>query len=160
MPNSRLESSLFGNVLLDEFLKLFLGDGDLVFLPVDAVGEGGILHFLVAEDDGVGDFLDLGVANLVAKLFVGIVDFDADVQIPQFLFDLLSVFQVAGEIHRQQFDLNRGEPSRESSAVVLNQNADETLNGAEDDAVEHHRLASTLKLAAQKCEELFNRIRW
>ena len=128
------------DMLFDKPFEFFERDGDLVFLAVDAVSDATAFFFLIADDDGVRNLFDLGVPDFVSKFLIGIIHGNSDVHVTENLRDFVSVIKVAVEIDRQELYLNRGEPSGESPAVILDEDADEALDGAEDDAVEHDRL--------------------
>ena len=61
-PFGCLEARLGVDVLTDELLEFLEGDGDLLRVAIDAVGHGVFLRFLFAEDEGVGDLVDLRLA--------------------------------------------------------------------------------------------------
>ena len=42
-------------------------DGDLLGIAVDAIGDASFFRFLLAEDEGVGNLVDLSVAEAVAE---------------------------------------------------------------------------------------------
>ena len=61
-PFGCLEARLGVDVLANELLEFLEGDGDLLRVAIDAVGHGAFLRFLLAEDEGVGDLVDLRLA--------------------------------------------------------------------------------------------------
>src|SRR5262245_58368612 len=88
--------------------------------------------FLVAVDDHERDLLDLGVADLLAHGLVGLVDLDP--------VRLELRGQRGGGLavrlaHRDHTELHRREPERERAAVVLGEDADESLERSEQRAV-------------------------
>lgn len=123
----------------DQGLEFIQGNGDLILLAIDAIGDLAKFLFLVADDEGEGDLVHLRVAEAIPQLFVRIVKQDADTKILQFLFDLLRVIAMDFGVDRKQGDLGRGKPGREGATIVFDQDAKEALDRAEDDAVKHDR---------------------
>ena len=68
-----------------------------------------------------------------ADLLVSQVRFRAEALVPQHLSDASGIFGLAvGDIHHHHLD--RREPNRQQAGVMLDQDADETLDRAQDRA--------------------------
>src|SRR5260370_29293526 len=106
-----------------------------------ADGDGAGFGFFGADHEHVGDFLHLGVADFGRQLFAAIVEMDADVVALERFSDVLGV---VGNFFadRADFDLYGSEPEREGSGVVLDENTEEALDGAEQRAMNHERLVA------------------
>src|SRR5712692_4040235 len=104
-----------------------------------ADGDGAGFGFLGADYEHVRNFLELRVADFCGQLFVAVVEVHTEIVALQSFGDVLGV---VGDFFadRANFHLYRSEPQREGAGVVLNQNAEETLDGAEQRAVHHERL--------------------
>ena len=101
-------------------------------------GNGALLRLPVAQNEQVGNLHIARFANFEADFLVAQVDFRADAG----LFELLlkragGVVGAVGDGH--DLRLHRAEPQRERAGEVFRQDADEALDGAEHDAVNHHR---------------------
>ena len=106
------------------------GLGAEVAFAAMADGDGACFGFFGADNEHVGDFLELGVADFRGELFVAIVEMDAKVVALEIFGDALGVvgdFLADGA----DLDLNGREPERKRSRVVLDQNAEEAFDGAE-----------------------------
>ena len=107
-----------------------------VFAAATANGHGAIFNFLIAHNQHERHFLHLGLTNLVTQLFIAQIGFS-----PQTFFSQL-VPDLAGEIISPGSDgkdthLLRAEPGGESPGEMFGQNADKTLDAAEDSAMKH-----------------------
>src|SRR5574344_10397 len=133
VSSSHVNEGLDGHLTLVTFLSL---------IDRDKLCSG----FLLAHDEFVRNLLQFPLADLVAELFVGIVDFHADAGVHQLAFHLLRVIhELLG--NRQHARLHRGEPQRKIAHVFLEQDAEEAFDGAEGRAVEHHRNVLLVVLA-------------
>ena len=79
----------------------------------------------------------LRFTNAVAQLFVAAVDLHAHALGQQHRFQFFRIVQMPFVMHRNDDDLLRRQPHRESTSVMFDQNADKALDRAEDDAVQH-----------------------
>src|SRR6266436_3288654 len=104
-----------------------------------ADGSGAGFGFLWTDDEHVGNFLKLRVSDFCGQLFVAVVEMDAKIVALQGFGDVLGVI---GDFFadRADFHLYRSEPQWEGAGVVLDQNTEEALDGAEQRAVHHERL--------------------
>ena len=95
--------------------------------------------FLVAEDEDVRHLLVGEVADLGVHLFVARVGFDAEAGGFELGFDFGCVGGVLlADGH--QADLHGREPEREGAGVVLDEDAEKSLDRAEERAVDHDGL--------------------
>src|SRR6266542_1478020 len=95
-------------------------------------GAGG--HLLLSDHEHTGDLLDLRLTNARAELLALLVRLDAQPPGGQPLFDLAGLFaEPVG--YGQDDGLQRREPEREIARRVLDQDAEETLDGPQDRAV-------------------------
>src|SRR5260370_916740 len=115
------------------------GLGADVALAAMTDGNGAGFGFLGADHEHIGNFLELRVADFCGQLFVAIVEMDAEVVALQSFGDMFGVIDDFFA-DRTNFDLHGREPQRESAGVVLDQDAEEALDGAEQGAVDHERL--------------------
>ena len=107
----------------------------------DAIGD-----FLLSHDEEVRHLLEFALADLVAELFVGFVDFHTDAGIHEFLLDLLRVVhELLG--NREHAGLNRSEPQREIAHEFFDKNTEEAFDGTHGGAVQHHRNVLLVVLA-------------
>src|SRR5262249_42678193 len=90
-----------------------------------------------AHDEHVGDLADLRLADPVAQLLVAVVELGPNARGAQAAVYRARVVDVL-LADRQHARLDRREPGREGSGVVLDQHADEALERAEDRPVDHH----------------------
>src|SRR5512143_2884933 len=93
---------------------------------------------LLADDEESRHFLELAVADLRAQLLVPLVARRAKPCLSQPSQNLLPVF-VELLRHRHDTNLLRREPEREVAARVLDEDAEETFERAEDRAVQEDR---------------------
>ena len=106
---------------------------------VGAIANGDVagLDLLLAQDEHVGHAVDAaGLADLVADLLVAVVADHADASLLQLGAHLVGVV-TALLGNRKRLDLHGGQPGGELARKVLNQNADEALDGAKTYAVQH-----------------------
>jgi len=95
--------------------------------------------FFVAHDEDVGG-LEVGeVADFAVHLFVAVVEFDAEAGGLEFGLDLTGVVVMA-LADGDEADLDGGEPEGECAGVVLDEDAEEALDGAKEGAVDHDGL--------------------
>ncbi len=115
------------------------GLGALVAFAAMADGDGAGFGFFCADDEHVGNFLELGVADFGRELFVAVVEMDANVVALESFGDVLGV---VGDFFADgaDLDLHRREPEREGAGVVLDQDAEEAFDGTEQRAMDHQRL--------------------
>src|SRR5579863_3343224 len=104
-----------------------------------AYGDGAGFGFFCADDEHVGNFLELGVADFGRELFVAVVEMDANVVALQSFGGVLGV---VGDFFADgaDLDLDRSEPEREGAGVMLDQNAEEAFDGAEQGTMDHEGL--------------------
>ena len=107
-----------------------------VALAAMADADGAGLGFLGADDEHVGNFLHLRVAYFRGQLFVAVVEMHANAVVLQRFVNVLRVFRYFFA-DRADFHLRRSEPQRECPGVVLDEDAKEALDGAEQGAVHH-----------------------
>src|SRR3989338_1797349 len=115
--------------LMDELLEE-LGArhrADLL-LPAAAHGHGALLLLAVADGEDVRDLLELGVADLAIDRGVAEVGVSADAGCAELCEQGLRRGDVAVR-EREHPGLDRREPDRERSLVVLHQDADEAEIG-------------------------------
>src|ERR1017187_4142087 len=108
-----------------------------VFAVAD--GDQAIFLLAVAHYQHVRDLLHLGFADLEVHLLIAIVHGGADSGVVELLLDLARVRGLAIR-DRQHDGLNGRQPHRERAGVVLDQDAEEALDGAVQRAVHHQRL--------------------
>src|SRR5882762_1283074 len=121
----------------------YLGEGlgaEVAFAAV-ADGDGAGFGFFCADYQHVRNFLHLRVADLGGEFFVAVVEMDADVVTLESFGDVLRVI-CDFFADRADFNLNRSEPQRECSRVMLDKDAEEALDGAEQRAMDHERLVA------------------
>jgi hypothetical protein len=101
-------------------------------------GDGAVLDLLAADGEDHGDLADRMLADLVVDLLVADVGLGAQARLGQGRHGL--VHEIIGLRHDGGHDhLPRREPEGQLAGVVLDQDADEALERAEDRAVQHHR---------------------
>ena len=120
-------------------LEFFEGDGDLLLLTIDAVSNFVIGHLFVTKDKGEWDLLNNRLPHAVAKFLVVAADLASDAFGGQDVTKLLRVFAMDLAIDWEEVHLNWGKEGWEGTAEVLGDDADESFNRTEDDAVEHDR---------------------
>ena len=125
--------------MVDHLLEFLEGDGDLLLLTVDTVSDFVVLNLFVTDDKGEWNLFDDRLPHTVAKLLVVGIDFASDSFFPHDIGDLFGVFSVDLAIDWEDVDLDWGKEGWEGTAEVFGDDADESLNGAKDDAVEHDR---------------------
>src|SRR6266851_3985405 len=115
------------------------GFGAEVALAAMANGDGAGFGFLCANHQHVGNFLELRVADFRRQLFVAVVEMDAQLVALQSFGDVLGV---VGDFFADRADLHLHgrEPERKCAGVMLDQDAEEALDGTEQGAVYHERL--------------------
>src|SRR5918994_7171835 len=94
-----------------------------------------LVRLAIAVDDGVGDLLQLRVADPLAERLVALVDVDAEPRGVQPAAELVDGLAVA-LTDRDHTKLDGREPEGERARVVLGQDADEALERAEEGAVD------------------------
>ena len=102
--------------------------------------------FFRPDDEHVGNFLELRVANLCGQLFVAVVEMHADAVILEHFVNVLRVvdyFFADGT----DFDLHWCEPEGKCARVVFDQDAEETFDGAKQRAMHHQRLVASAIVA-------------
>src|SRR5882762_840052 len=94
------------------------------------------LGLLGADDEHVGNLLELRVADLGLQLLVAVVEVRAEARGAQFAGN---VSRVNGEFfaERQNFRLHGRQPHRKRAGVVLDQDAEKALDRAPQRAVDH-----------------------
>ena len=142
-------------VLADE-LRADLGEAiqrqavELLLLAADGDGNGALLNLLIADDDDEGILHGLVVFDLLVHVLVGVVRLAADAEVFELFDDFLRVVVVRGA-DRHDGDLIGREPEGERTLEVLDDDADEALEGAVDGAVDDdgHLDAALLGLIGQ-----------
>src|SRR5262249_51552575 len=94
--------------------------------------------FLCPGYEHIGNLLKLSIADLCADFVIAYIQFHAQVFGKQSLVDLASIIQGLFR-YRQDLYLDRREPYRECSRVVLDQNAYESLIRAMYRSMNDHR---------------------
>src|SRR5699024_2830609 len=127
------------------FYRTVLSGCDLLFHRLDKVSEvrrafvafkaasdgyGSRLLFLSAGDQHVGVLLGLSLSDLVTDLFGTQIDLRPDSRLVQSLLHRLSVRLMLFR-DRQHLNLHRSQPGGERAREMLDQDADEPLDGAE-----------------------------
>jgi hypothetical protein len=125
-----------------------LGDGARALIALGAVADadGAGFGFLRADYEHVGNLLHLGVADFRGQLFVAVVEVHADAVALQSFVNVLGILRHFFA-DWANFYLNRGEPQRECAGVVLDEDAEETLDGAKQGAMNHERLVASAVFA-------------
>ena len=109
-----------------------------VFPAALAERDGMAIDFLIAEDEHIRNFLALRVADLRVHAVRTSVDMHPQPGIAQLGGDFISGLDMAiGD--RDDFGLDRGEPGGERAGVVLDQDAEEAFERAEERAMDHVR---------------------
>ena len=105
-----------------------------VFPAALAERDGMAIDFLIAEDEHIRNFLALRVADLRVHAVRTSVDMHPQPGIAQLGGDFISGLDMAiGD--RDDFGLDRGEPGGERAGVVLDQDAEEAFERAEERAM-------------------------
>jgi hypothetical protein len=91
-------------------------------------------------------------AHLVVDLLVAQIALDPQARRRQLRHDLMRIIVGIGD-DRRDHRLHRREPHREAPGMMLDQDADEALERAEDRAVEHHRAVPLAILTDIGCIE-------
>src|SRR6266702_1462155 len=127
------------NFALERFDDFGEGLGAEVALGAVADGDGASFGFFGTDDEHVGNFLELRIADFRRQLFVTIVKMDAQIVALQSFGDVLGV---VGDFFADRADLHLHgrEPKRKRAGVMLDQDAEEALDGTEQGAVDHERL--------------------
>ena len=94
------------------------------------------LRLAVPDHEHQRDFLQLRVADAGVELFVAIVEVRAKLRGAKFAGHAPRVVQVF-LAHRQHHRLNGRQPKRERAGVMLDEDAEKTLDRAEQRAVHH-----------------------
>src|SRR5260370_13657362 len=104
-----------------------------------ADGDSAGFGFLGANDEHVRNFLQLSISDFRGQLFVTVIEMDAKIVALQGFGDVLGVI---GDFFadRADFYLHGREPQRERAGIMLDQDTEEALDGAEQRAVDHQRL--------------------
>src|SRR5947208_34711 len=96
------------------------------------------MRFAVPDHQHQRDFLQLRVADPSVELFVAIVEVRAKLRGAKFAGHTPRVVQVF-LAHRQHHRLNGRQPKRERAGIVLDEDAEKTLDRAQQRAVHHQR---------------------
>ena len=97
-----------------------------------------LLDVLLTGNKCERDFRLGRIADLLAETIVRVVHLATHEVLLEIIDERL---QMRGELvgDRDARDLHRGEPDREGAGIMLKQDGEETLNGAEQGTVNHHR---------------------
>ena len=96
------------------------------------------IGFAAADDQHVRHFLHLRLADLEVHLLVAVIDSDPHARGLELLRNFMRVRRLLiGD--RQNGRLHRREPHRKRARIVLDQNAEESLDRSEQRAMHHHR---------------------
>ena len=99
---------------------------------------GSVADFLVPEHQHVGDLLQLRFPDLIANLLDPVVQFDPEPGADQPLLDRFGIVNVTvGD--REQRHLNRSEPQRPGTSIVLQEKRQEPLKTAKNCTVNDDR---------------------
>ena len=98
-------------------------------------GYGALCSLLVAQDQDIRSLVVLVVLDLLLHILVGVVSLKADAVRGELACDLLRIFIVL-HTDGNNAHLIRGEPEGECALEVLDQDADEALEGAEKGPVD------------------------
>ena len=106
-----------------------VGDGAWaeVALAAMAHADGTGLGFLGTDDEHVGNFLHLRVADLCGQFFVAVVEVNANAVVLQRFVNMLRVVRHFFA-DRADFHLRRRKPQRKRAGVVLDQNSEKPLD--------------------------------
>src|SRR5207302_2374003 len=118
-----------GSKVFQEFVKTFRG-----LCAVALADRQRLVRLAVPVDNRVGNLLQLGLADPLADRVVSLVDLDAVSGLAQLRRKPAGSLAVVGP-DGQDEQLHRREPERELAAVVLDQDADEALERAEQGAM-------------------------
>ena len=100
--------------------------------------DGSLGCLFVADDQHVGNLLQLGFANFITNLLLAVVDRRPEPCCGQFRLYRLPIVEMAvGDGQHRRLD--RRQPHRESPGIVLDQQGDEPLEAAENRPVDDHR---------------------
>ena len=132
-------SSCFGFDLFEcEFEELIHRQDAFIPIAAGTYGHTARFDLLLADDQHVGDLLELGLTDPVADLLIAVVHLDPQARSGKFLRDLLGIGVVlVGD--RQQLGLHRGEPERECAREMFGQDTDKPFDASEHNPVDHHR---------------------
>src|SRR5690349_16649211 len=99
-----------------------------------ADGDGARFGLSGADHEHIGNFLHLRIADLGRQFFVAVIEMDADAVALESFGHML---RIVGDFLTDwtDFDLHGSEPERERSGVMLDQDAEESLDGAEQSAM-------------------------
>ena len=94
------------------------------------------LHFLVADNQHIRNLFHLCLADLVSECFIGFFDFYTDIRFRHSVCNSLCIFQILFS-YRDNLNLYRSNPGRESAGIMFNQDADETFKRAVSCTMQH-----------------------
>ena len=134
---------LFPDLFLEDFYGFFQRVISQISSNAVTHGQRFLGRFTLAEDDHVGDELDLGAADLRADFFRPAVRLDSQTLSTELSRNFLCVLLEFGA-HGQDPDLLRGQPERKRAGEMLDQNPDETLKRVQRRAVQNHRLVRVI----------------
>src|SRR6266536_3421229 len=138
-PDEVLEGEgLGGDGLLQQLGELLERHGAEVLAGAQPRAHQLLVHLALAEHQHDRDLLELRAADLGRQGGVLVVDVDAEAAGAQGGGDLLGVPALL-QPDRDRLDLHRRDPQRERASGVLDQDADEPLQGPVDGPVDDHR---------------------
>src|SRR3989344_5308740 len=119
-------------------VKRLRGHTTQILTLARAHGQGTFLRFLLAHHQQIRDTLQGMLADFKANFLVSQVGFDPPAVFYQGFFKLASIVLLL--IRDGQNDrLHRGQPGGQRPGMLLNQNADKTLQRAQNSPVQHDR---------------------
>src|SRR5216683_5818778 len=100
-----------------------------IALALVAHRDGTSFSFLAADDQHVGNLLELSVANFRLQLFVAIIEMRAEAGVLQSSGNFFRVFREFFA-ERQHFRLHGRQPHGKRSSIMFDQDAEESLDRA------------------------------
>src|SRR5690554_1205639 len=97
-----------------------------------------ICHLIITNNQHIGYLLQLGLTDTVSQLFITVVHLSPNTAGFQLTLNPFSIIQLFIR-NRQDLNLYRGQPGRESSSIVFNQNPHKPLQTAIDSPMNHCR---------------------
>src|SRR5579863_3328133 len=136
---ARLDNCAGGNFLLQVGDELLERSRAKITLRAVPYRDGACFRFLAADDEHIGNFLELRVADFCLQLFVAVVEMRAEARVFQLLGHLPRILD-GFFAQRQDARLHRSEPRWKRARVLLDQHAEKSLDRTPQRAVDHQRL--------------------